>query len=138
MTQLSEIMNRTLVTVDTHASLRQAQRILDRRNIRHLFVMDGKRLIGIVTDRDLRKAAPSSKSPLTTSEREEFMDELKVVEVMLRKLITASPSTTVREAAKVMIREKIGCLPVVEGKTLVGIVTETDLLEILVRGEGTS
>ncbi len=138
MTQLSEIMNRTLVTVDTHASLRQAQRILDRRNIRHLFVMDGKRLVGIVTDRDLRKAAPSSKSPLTTSEREEFMDELKVVEVMLRKLITASPSTTVREAAKVMIREKIGCLPVVEGKTLVGIVTETDLLEILVRGEGTS
>lgn len=138
MTQLSEIMNRTLVTVDTHASLRQAQRILDRRNIRHLFVMDGKRLVGIVTDRDLRKAAPSSKSPLTTSAREEFMDELKVVEVMLRKLITASPSTTVREAAKVMIREKIGCLPVVEGKTLVGIVTETDLLEILVRGEGTS
>lgn len=138
MTQLSEIMNRTLVTVDTHASLRQAQRILDRRNIRHLFVMDGKRLVGIVTDRDLRKAAPSSKSPLTTSAREEFMDELKVVEVMLRKLITASPSTTVREAAKVMIQEKIGCLPVVEGKTLVGIVTETDLLEILVRGEGTS
>lgn len=138
MTQLSEIMNRTLITVDTHASLRQAQRIFDRRNIRHLFVMDGKRLIGIVTDRDLRKAAPSSKSPLTASEREEFMDELKVVEVMLRKLITASPSTTVREAAKVMIREKIGCLPVVDGKTLVGIVTETDLLEILVRGEGTS
>src|SRR4030066_272543 len=129
MTKLSEIMNRTLITVDTHASLRQAQRILDRRNIRHLFVMDGKRLVGIVTDRDLRKAAPSSKSPLTASEREEFMDELKVVEIMLRKLITASPSTTVREAAKVMIREKIGCLPVGEGKTLGGIVTETDLRE---------
>ena len=138
MTKLSEIMNRTLITVDTHASLRQAQRILDRRNIRHLFVMDGKRLVGIVTDRDLRKAAPSSKSPLTTSEREEFMDELKVVEVMSRKLIEASPSTTVREAAKVMVREKIGCLPVVDDKTLVGIVTETDLLEILVGGEGTS
>lgn len=138
MTKLSEIMNRTLVTVDTRASLRQAQRILDRRNIRHLFVMDGKRLVGIVTDRDLRKAAPSSKSPLTTSEREEFMDELKVVEVMSRKLIEASPSTTVREAAKVMVREKIGCLPVVDGNALVGIVTEIDLLEILVRGEGTS
>ncbi len=138
MTQLSEIMNRTLITVDTHASLRQAQRILDRRNIRHLFVMDGKRLVGIVTDRDLRKAAPSSKSPLTTSAREEFMDELKVVEVMSRKLIEASPSTTVREAAKVMVREKIGCLPVVDGNALVGIVTEIDLLEILVRGEGTS
>jgi acetoin utilization protein AcuB len=137
MTQLSEIMNRKVVTVDTHASLRQAQRILDRHNIRHLFVMDGKRLVGIVTDRDLRKAAPSSKSPLTASEREEFMDELKVVEVMSRKLIEASPSTTVREAAKVMVREKIGCLPVVDGNALVGIVTEIDLLEILVRGEGT-
>lgn len=138
MTQLSKIMSPTLITVETHTSLRQAQRILDQYKIRHLFVMDGKRLVGIVTDRDLRKAAPSSKSPLTTHEREEFMDELKVVEVMSRKLITASPTTTVREAAKVMVHEKIGCLPVVDGHTLVGIVTETDLLEILVRGEEAS
>lgn len=135
MTQLSEIMSPKLITVETRASLRQAQHMLDHYNIRHLFVMDGKRLVGIVTDRDLRKAAPSSKSPLTMREREEFMDELKVAEVMSRKLITASPTTTVREAAKVMVREKIGCLPVVDGNTLVGIVTQTDLLEILVRGE---
>ncbi len=138
MTQLSEIMSPTLITVETRASLRQAQRLLDQYKIRHLFVMDGKRLVGIVTDRDLRRAAPSSKSPLTTHEREEFMDELKVVEVMSRKLITASPTTTVREAAKAMVHEKIGCLPVVDGHTLVGIVTETDLLEILVRREESS
>jgi CBS domain-containing protein len=135
MAQLSEIMNRGLITVDKHASLRRARRILDQHRIRHLLVMDGKRLVGIVTDRDLRQAAPSSKSPLTTSEREEFMDELKVAEVMSRKLITASPDTTVREAARVMVSEKIGCLPVVSGNQLVGIVTETDLLEVLVRGE---
>lgn len=138
MTQLSTIMNRKLITVETGTSLRQAQRVLDQHHIRHLFVMDGKRLVGIVTDRDLRKAAPSSKSPLTTHEREEFMDELKVGEVMSRKLITASPTTTVREAAKAMVREKIGCLPVVDGNTLIGIVTETDLLTILVRGEEAS
>ena len=138
MTQLSEIMSPTLITVETRASLRQAQRLLDQYKIRHLFVMDGKRLVGIVTDRDLRRAAPSSKSPLTTHEREEFMDELKVAEVMSRKLITASPTTTVREAAKVMVHEKIGCLPVVDGHTLVGIVTQTDLLEILVRREESS
>ncbi len=138
MTQLSAIMNRKLITVETGTSLRQAQRVLDQHHIRHLFVMDGKRLVGIVTDRDLRKAAPSSKSPLTTHEREEFMDELKVAEVMSRKLITASPTTTVREAAKAMVREKIGCLPVVDGNTLIGIVTETDLLTILVRGEEAS
>lgn len=135
MAQLSEIMNRGLITVDKHASLRRARRILDQHRIRHLLVMDGKRLVGIVTDRDLRQAAPSSKSPLTTSEREEFMDELKVAEVMSRKLITASPDTTGREAARVMVSEKIGCLPVVKGNQLVGIVTETDLLEVLVRGE---
>lgn len=128
-------MNRGLITVDKHASLRRARRILDQHRIRHLLVMNGKRLVGIVTDRDLRQAAPSSKSPLTTSEREEFMDELKVVEVMSRKLITASPDTTVREAARVMVSEKIGCLPVVKGNQLIGIVTETDLLEVLVRGE---
>jgi acetoin utilization protein AcuB len=135
MAQVSEIMSRGLITVDKNASLRRARRILDQHRIRHLLVMDGKRLVGIVTDRDLRQAAPSSKSPLTISERQEFMDELKVVEVMSRKLITASPDTTVREAARVMVSEKIGCLPVVNGNQLVGIVTETDLLEMLVREE---
>jgi CBS domain-containing protein len=128
-------MNRDLVTVDKHASLRMARRILDQYRIRHLLVVDGKRLVGIVTDRDLRQAAPSSKSPLTISERQEFMDELKVLEVMSRKLITASSTTTIREAAKVMVSEKIGCLPVVDGNQLVGIVTQADLLEMLVRGE---
>ena len=135
MAQLSEIMNRDLVTVDKQASLRRARRILDQHRIRHLLVVEGKRLVGIVTDRDLRQAAPSSKSPLTLSERQEFMDELKVLEVMSRKLITASSTTTIREAAKVMVSEKIGCLPVVDGNQLVGIVTEADLLEMLVRGE---
>ena len=135
MAQLSEIMNRNLVTVDKQASLRKARRILDQYRIRHLLVVDGKRLVGIVTDRDLRQAAPSSKSPLTVGEREEFMDELKVSEVMSRKLITASPTTTVREAAKALVREKIGCLPVVDGNQLVGIVTQADLLEILVSGD---
>jgi CBS domain-containing protein len=135
MAQLSEIMNRDLVTVDKQASLRRARRILDQHRIRHLLVVEGKRLVGIVTDRDLRQAAPSSKSPLTLSERQEFMDELKVLEVMSRKLITASSTTTIREAAKVMVSEKIGCLPVVDGNQLVGIVTQADLLEMLVRGE---
>ncbi len=135
MARLSEIMNRDMVTVDKHASLRRARRILDQYRIRHLLVVEGKRLVGIVTDRDLRQAAPSSKSPLTISERQEFMDELKVLEVMSRKLITASSTTTIREAAKVMISEKIGCLPVVDGNQLIGIVTQTDLLEMLVRGE---
>jgi CBS domain-containing protein len=135
MARLSEIMNRDMVTVDKHASLRMARRILDQYRIRHLLVVEGKRLVGIVTDRDLRQAAPSSKSPLTISERQEFMDELKVLEVMSRKLITASSTTTIREAAKVMVSEKIGCLPVVDGNQLVGIVTQADLLEMLVRGE---
>jgi CBS domain-containing protein len=54
---------------------------------------------------------------------------------MSRKLITASSTTTIREAAKVMVSEKIGCLPVVDGNQLVGIVTQADLLEMLVRGE---
>jgi CBS domain-containing protein len=135
MARLSEIMNRDMVTVDKHASLRMARRILDQYRIRHLLVVEGKRLVGIVTDRDLRQAAPSSKSPLTISERQEFMDELKVLEVMSRKLITASSTTTIREAAKVMVSDKIGCLPVVDGNQLVGIVTQADLLEMLVRGE---
>ncbi len=136
MGRLWEIMNRNLITVDKEASLRQARRVLDQHRMRHLLVTEAKRLVGVVTDRDLRTAATSSKSPLTTSEREEFMDALKVKEVMKRRLITAAPDTTVAEAAKAMVREKVGCLPVVnDGNVLVGIVTESDLLEVLVRGD---
>jgi acetoin utilization protein AcuB len=133
MVRLSKIMRRKLITVHQDATLREARRLLHDFRIRHLLVTDRKRLVGIVTDRDLRTAATSSKSPLSASERAEFMDAITVKEVMRRRLITGSPDTTVGEAAKVMVSEKIGCLPIVDdGSVLVGIVTESDLLEALV------
>jgi acetoin utilization protein AcuB len=133
MISLSRIMKRRLITVDQGATLREARRLLQEFRIRHLLVTDRKRLVGVVTDRDLRTAATSSKSPLTASEREEFMDAITVKEVMKRRLITGAPETPVSDAARVMVGEKIGCLPVVDrGNVLVGIVTESDLLQALV------
>lgn len=95
--------------------------------IRHLPVLDGDRLVGVVTDRDLRLAMP----PIWADDRDELRDALntrRVSEVMIRDIITVPSDTPVEYAAKLLYTHRIGCLPVVDDDRLVGILTETDLL----------
>ena len=114
-------MSPTPVTIHPKASLAEARTLLDRHRIRHLPAIEGGKLVGILTDRDIRSAA--SASPL---------DRVTVAEAMARNVVTVSPDTHVREAAKLMLAHRIGGLPVLKGGTLQGIITETDLLNALV------
>lgn len=129
-------MTRKVVAVEREASLRRARRIMDNHRIRHLPVVEKGRLIGLITDRDIRAAAPSSAAAIRQEDREEFLDHLQVGHVMTKKLITATPQTTVEEAALLMREHKIGCLPVLEGETLVGIITETDIFRVFIEVMG--
>lgn len=126
-----EIMNSPVVTIREDATLADAYDQMQARNIRHLPVVREDRLVGIVTDRDLR---------LATSRLAEhpFSAEARVQEVMTREVLTASPLDPVEEAARVMRDRKIGCLPVLEGAALVGIITGPDLLDALMRLTGLS
>ncbi|MBI3988205.1 MAG: CBS domain-containing protein [candidate division NC10 bacterium] len=120
------------ITVTKEKSVRQAWRLIREKGIRRLPVVEGKKLIGIVTDRDLRLALPS---PLQVEAIEELLqrfDRLKVQDIMRKDVIVVSPETPVEDAAWILISRKIGGLPVVSGEELVGIITETDLLEALV------
>src|SRR5574341_1279069 len=99
--------------------------------IRHLPVVETRRLVGIVTDRDLRQASPSSATSLSARERDEFMDYIRVGQIMTRRVVTVTPVTPVGDAARLFLRYGVGCLPVVEGRLLVGILTTSDLLEVL-------
>ncbi len=123
-------MTREVVTIEREASLRRARRIMDNTQIRHLPVVDRDRLIGLITDRDIRAAAPSSAADIAAADREEFLDRVKVGHVMSKKVLTATPETTVEEGALLMRQHKIGCLPVLEGNRLVGIITETDIFRV--------
>jgi acetoin utilization protein AcuB len=124
-----EIMHSPPVTVPAQTSLAEAYQVMQEHDIRHLPVMQNETLAGVVTDRDLRYAT-------STLHPSPFSDAADVSHVMARMVITAGPLDPVEEAARLMRRHKIGCLPVVEGQKLVGIVTGTDLLDAIIRLTG--
>ena len=132
---MREMIQRNPVTIGPEASFFEARKIIQDNGIRHLPVVDKKnKLVGIVTDRDIREAAPSDATSLSISEMNYLLVRLQVSSFMTpkEKLITISPDTLVEEAVQLMHDKKIGCLPVVEGGKLYGIFTETDALALLV------
>lgn len=125
-------MRTSLITVTKEATLARARELLHSHRIRHLPVVEGDQLIGILTDRDIRETAPSRTAGLSPERLAAFLAQVAVSEAMVREVITVSPYTTIEEAARLMIEHKIGCLPVTEADRLVGIITETDVLGVLV------
>ena len=116
---LREIMTRRPISVSPETSLGQARQLLAECRIRRLPVMAGRRLVGIVSDRDLRSASGRP-------------DQTPVGQIMTRDVVTATSQMRVDEAARIIIDRKFGGLPVVDRDELVGIVTETDLLRAFV------
>jgi acetoin utilization protein AcuB len=121
---VQDIMKREVKSASSDATLAQVYELMQARRIRHVPIVDAGKLVGIVTDRDLR---------LATSElgKTHLMPEATVSEVMAKAVRTAHPMDPVEDAARVMRELKIGCLPVLDGETLVGIVTGIDLLDAL-------
>ncbi len=110
----------------------ETRRLMREEHIRHVLVLDGPRLVGIVTDRDIRLNLPSPATTLSVGEINYILAKLTVGDVMTSLLITIGPDHDVYKAARLMIDHKIGCLPVMEDDRVVGIITETDLLRALV------
>ncbi len=121
---LREIMHTDVLTVSPDTKLCEAYRTMHERKIRHLPVLDGEKLVGIITDRDLRFATSKlSEVP--------FDPEETVQNVMIKKVITAHPDDPIEIAARIMRDLKIGSLVIMENGKLVGIVTGIDLLDAL-------
>lgn len=131
-------MNRDLVTVSPDESFRTAMHLIRQKGIRHIPVVEGKRLVGIVTDRDLRQASPSGATSLSIHELHYILERLTVRQVMTRQVVTIRPEQTVEEAALLLLGHRIGGLPVVRDGELCGIITETDILQafLQLRGKG--
>jgi len=125
-------MKKDLATVTKDERMTVAKKIMKDKNIRHLPVVDGKKLIGLVTNMDIRKAEASPATSLEIRELHYLLDKLTVGEIMTRNVITISPDVSIEEAAILLHDNKIGCLPVVEDGNLVGIISENDIMEILI------
>ena len=129
---VKDVMKTQLVTLNADSKLGFANDIMYLGRIRHLPVVKGETVVGILTQRDLYRS--SLTSILTNwKENKEFLDSIKVSEVMTKNVITVSPDATIEEAAQIMIDKKVGGLPVVKEKNkLVGLITETDVLQYFV------
>lgn len=132
---MREKIQRNPVTIGPEANFFEARSLIHDKGVRHLPVVDKENhLIGIITDRDIREAAPSDATLLSVQELNYLLGKLKVSALMTpkEKLITINPDTLIEEAVKLMRDNKIGCLPVLEGGKLYGLFTETDALDHLV------
>ena len=121
--RLEEIMTASVHSIEPDVDIAVAKDRMKKLGIRHLVVMRGPEIVGIVSDRDVRRGR------LRISD-----DPWTVGDVMTPQVIVGSPEMTVRRAATLMRGRVVGCLPVVDGKRLVGIVTTADLLDLIAHG----
>jgi acetoin utilization protein AcuB len=136
MMLVRDIMQTHPVSATPETRLPHLLRLLQRRGFRHLPVLDGGKLVGIISDRDLKQSMISAASMTEGRERDRLLDELTAGQIMARAVVTIGPMFGVDEAARLMATRKISALPVTEGDQLVGIVTETDVLQLFVRAMG--
>jgi CBS domain-containing protein len=123
-----DIMTRDPIILGRNDTLDLAEDIMNLRRIRHMPVVDEGSIVGIVSQRDLFRSALVTALGFGRKTQTAVIKTIKIKEIMTEHVITISPDVSVKEAARVMIDKKIGCLPVVDGENLVGLLTETDIL----------
>jgi len=122
-------MQREFASVRSDERLDFVDDVMALGRVRHMPVVDDGKLVGVVTQRDLLAASLSRALDFDAQERRTFLRSVDVGEVMAKKPITVGPRATLRDAAQLLLRHKIGCLPVVgPGGEALGLLTETDLL----------
>lgn len=137
--QVGQRMKTHVISIGPTESAAAAWGLLRANHIRHLPVIEEGKVVGIVTDRDLRLVFPSA---LTAGRKEQdahdALERVRVSEIMTSRVLTVSPETSIADAARLLLERRIGGLPVVQENRLVGIITKTDILAAfveLVQGE---
>jgi CBS domain-containing protein len=121
-------MVKEVATLDINDELSLANDIMRLGRIRHLPVVDGPRLVGIISERDLFRSSLAQALGYGTKASRDLMKGLRIKDIMVAEVVTVSPDTKLCDAVHIMVDKKIGCLPVVENEALVGLITETDIL----------
>lgn len=131
-----DLMTERVIAIEADTDLTAVRDLLWEHNIRHLPVIDSEGdLVGLVSQRDLLRHALIDQTHLPDYVEEAVLERLKASDVMTAHVEVVAAETDLREAAQTMFENKYGCLPVTEGKRLVGILTESDFVRFLGRGD---
>ena len=133
MMLVDEIMTRRVQTLGPEHTLHDARQLMQSRRIRHIPVVDERgHLLGLVSQRDLLAASPPAYPPLDEAERVTREHAVRLREIMKTELFTVSADEGLRSAALKLQAHRIGCLPVLHGQVLTGIVTDTDFVAVAI------
>ena len=134
---VDRIMTRDVVTVSPETKLARLSELMKQRKLRHLPVVDGAgHLLGILSHRDVQRAEPSAITTLDVGEVNYLLSKVKAEQIMHREVVTCTADTLVEQAGCLMRDRRVGCLPVVDGGRLVGIVTGVDLIDFFLEITG--
>lgn len=129
---VKDYMTPNPITVSPEDNFPQAISAIRKRKIRHLPVLEGDKLVGIIVEKDLLSNQPSPATVLSIYEIYSLLETLRVRQIMSHPVIAVEGDCPIEEAARIMVEKKISCLPVMDGKNLIGIITETDVFRVLV------
>lgn len=127
---VGERMSRSVISISPDLPIAEAMALMKREHIRRAPVVKDGQMIGIVSEKDLANAAPSSATSLSVWELNYLLSKVTIKEVMTKNVLTVTEDTPIEEAARLMADRKIGALPVCRNGAVVGIITETDLFKI--------
>lgn len=134
---IGRIMHTNLITISPEASLIEAKELIDSNNIDHLLVVNKEgQLKGILSDRDLKQNWASPANTLSTHELDYVLEKILVKMIMVKTVVTITTETTIERAAQIMQSNNINSLPVMENEELVGIITSTDVMGVLLEAIG--
>ena len=134
--RVRDLMTQGVFVVNVDDDLETVTNLMDDRNIRHAPVVDGAgNLVGLVTQRDLLRTGLHGQGQLPPEAERQARLHVSVGEIMNPDVVTARPDEDIRDAARIMLDNKFGCLPVVEDRRLVGIVTESDFVRLMAAGD---
>lgn len=132
--RVADWMTPSVLAVETFDSIALARRLMAKHRVNQLPVLENDRLVGIVTDRDVRDAYPTSLMINHPQAIDRFADKVTVEEVMTHDVLIVGPETALMTAVGLLRRHRIGALPVIKSQKLVGIITRSDILDFVLRG----
>ena len=126
--RVREIMQTKIVRISAEERLSTVEDIMTLGGVRHMPVVRGGQLVGVVSERDLLRASLSNLTSFGSEQRRAFLHAVEIAKVMSSPAVTVSPEASIKQAARMMAERKIGCLPVIDQGDLIGLITETDVL----------